>query len=178
MSMFVYPLYDSEGRTQIVSPNQWLNRTESGNISDFDPFNYESRYSAGWDGDRLHVYRNESGELAYVWKLAWDSERDAKEFVEGYERVLQYWGGERVGENVWRIEQGGFADAFYVEIDGRNVTIVNAPTISQLTEVRPEVAPISAANATTDETTESADQTTATASEAAEAMNETTTTTT
>jgi hypothetical protein len=188
MSMFVYPLYDSEGRTQIVSPNQWLNRTESGNISDFDPFNYESRYSAGWDGDRLHVYRNESGELAYVWKLAWDSERDAEEFVEGYEQVLRYWGGERVEENVWRIEQGGFADAFYVEIDGQNVTIVNAPTVGQLTEVRPEVGPISAANATTETTdetnespdqttTKSAEQTTKTASEASDATNETTTTT-
>jgi hypothetical protein len=163
MSMFVYPLYDSEGRTQIVSPNQWLNRTESGNISDFDPFNYESRYSAGWDGDRLHVYRNESGELAYVWKLAWDSERDAEEFVEGYEQVLRYWGGERVEENVWRIEQGGFADAFYVEIDGRNVTIVNAPTVGQLTEVRPDAGPISAANTTTDDEREPENETTTTA---------------
>jgi hypothetical protein len=162
MSMFVYPLYDSQGRTQIVSPDQWLNRTESGNISEFDPFNYTSPYSAGWDGDRLHVYQNGSGELAYVWKLAWDSEQDAEEFVEGYQLVLQYWGGEQVGPNTWRIDEGGFADAFYVEVDGANVTIVNAPTVGQLTEVRSGIdVAATDGEGTTDETTTTNETTTA-----------------
>ncbi len=35
----------------------------------------------GWDGDRIRVYRKgESGELAFVWVLYWDTKGDAEEF--------------------------------------------------------------------------------------------------
>jgi hypothetical protein len=142
MAMFVYPYYHSGGQTAIVEPAQWFNQNETGNVSDFNPLNYESAYSTGWDGDQLHVYRNESGELAYVWKLAWDSPQDTQQFVEGYERVLRYWGGEEVGPGTWRIDEGGFADAFHVDANDTTVTITNAPTVEQLSEVRSDVRPI------------------------------------
>ncbi|WP_193570248.1 MULTISPECIES: Hvo_1808 family surface protein [Halorussus] len=149
MMMFVYPYYDSGGRTQIVPRDEWFDYNQSGGVSTFDPLNYESDYSAGWDGDRLHVYENEAGEFGYVWRLAWDSPQDAQQFVEGYQEVLRYWGGQQVGPNTWRIAQGGFADAFYVQLDDRNVTIVNAPTVGQLSEIRPDVDPITSNRTTT-----------------------------
>ena len=135
-SMFVYPTYHSQGTTQIVTPEEWLNTTESGRVSSIDPINYETRFSEGWDGDQLRVYRNEENETAYLWRLAWDSPQDAREFVEGYRRVLSYWGAEQVGSNTYRIDEGGFADAFHISVDGSNVTIVNAPTVEGLSEVR------------------------------------------
>jgi type II secretory pathway pseudopilin PulG len=144
LSMFVFPYYDSGGQTEIVQPAQWFNQNETGNISDFNPLNYESPYSTGWDGDRLHVYRNESGELAYVWKLAWDSPQDTQQFAEGYREVLRYWGAEEVGPGTWRIEDGGFADAFHVNVSETTVTITNAPSVEQLSEVRSDVQPIEA----------------------------------
>jgi len=142
MTMFVYPYYDSQGETRIVSPVEWFGYNESGEISNFDPLDYESNYTTGWDGDRLHVYENASGEQGYVWRLAWDSPQDAEQFVAGYERLLTYWGGEQVGPNTWRIEAGGFADAFYVDVTDTTVTVVNAPTVGQLSAVRSDVDPV------------------------------------
>ena len=142
MSTFVYPYYHSGGQTGVLSPSDWLNFDEAGNVSAFDPYDYESNYSAGWDGDRIHVYRSETNgtnETAYVWRLAWDSPQDARQFVAGYQRVLRYWGGERVSPRTYWIADGGFADAFHVSVEGRNVTVVNAPTVDQLDEVRTSI---------------------------------------
>lgn len=134
-SMFVYPTYHSRGRTQIVAQSEWVNTTESGEVSNFDPLNYGTPYSDGWDGDRLRVYQNADNETAYVWKLAWDSSQEAEEFVRGYRQVLAYWGAEKVGPNTYRIADGGFADAFHVSVEGSTVTIVNAPSVEDLSAV-------------------------------------------
>jgi hypothetical protein len=45
------------------------------------------RVATGWDGDKLHVFRRD-GELAWVQLSAWDSQRDAHEYVVAMERVL------------------------------------------------------------------------------------------
>lgn len=133
-SMLVFPLYD--GGERIIEPNAWLNRTADGEISDFDPLNYETPFTSGWDGDRLHVYVNDANETAYVWRLVWDSPADAEEFVDGYTQVLEYWGGAENQAGLWVIERGGFADAIHIQVEGDTVTIVNAPTVEQLNEVR------------------------------------------
>ncbi|USZ67064.1 Hvo_1808 family surface protein [Halorussus salilacus] len=151
MSMFVYPYYDSQGRTEIVPTVDWLNFNETGEVGDFDPLSYQSNYSTGWDGDRLHAYRNDDDELGYVWRLAWDSPQDARQFVEGYRQVLDYWGAEEVGPNTYRVPGGEFADAFHVEVEGTTVTITNAPTVEELSEVRTDVD-VSAAEAEPNET--------------------------
>uniref|UniRef100_UPI0018E4EB30 Hvo_1808 family surface protein n=1 Tax=Halorussus litoreus TaxID=1710536 RepID=UPI0018E4EB30 len=155
MAMFVFPYYDSGGQTEVVAPAQWFNQNETGNVSDFDPLNYESAYSTGWDGDRLHAYENESGEQAYVWRLAWDSPQDAEQFVEGYERVLRYWGGQQLGPNTWRIDDGGFADAFYVDVNATTVTVVNAPTVGQLSNVEADADPVAPGTSADDAASES-----------------------
>jgi PGF-CTERM protein len=141
-SMFVYPLYN-EGRSggRIVQPQNWLNYTDDGSVSSFDPLKYDFDYAAGWDGDRMHFYRNADGETAYVWRLVWDSPGEATEFRDGYVQVLQYWGAQEVSDRTYRIPEGEseFADAFHVRVSGDTVTIVNAPTVDGLAEVRSSV---------------------------------------
>lgn len=139
-SMFAYTLYDDYNRSYVVEPRAWLNVDDDGNINSSDPLNYALPVTDGWDGDSLHVYANpgtESNQTAYVWRLAWDFPADAEEFAEGYRQLLSHWGGKRVSgsPNHWRIDSGPFADSFYVEVDGDTVTVVNAPTGSDLEEV-------------------------------------------
>jgi PGF-CTERM protein len=132
-SMFIYPLYH-EGRSggRIVEPRDWLNYTADNSISSFDPLNYGFAYAAGWDGDRMHFYRNADGDTSYVWRLVWDSPEGESEF----------------------------ADAFHVTVEGDTVTIVNAPTVEALGEVRSSVAaPVETETATQTERVDSAEPT-------------------
>ena len=143
-AMFAYPLYADDGNVRsyannVVGPNTWLNYTDSGAVSSFDPLNYGFDAAAGWDGDRMHFYRNADGESGYVWRLVWDSDAEATEFRGAYESLLAYWGGEQVSENTYRISDGTFADAFHVSVEGDTVTIVNAPSVESLSEVRGSV---------------------------------------
>ncbi|MFT4890945.1 MAG: hypothetical protein ACI9YT_001866 [Halobacteriales archaeon] len=102
----------------------------------YDAYNYTSRPSEGWGNDRLLVYRNDD-ESGYVWKTVWDTDSDAREFVEAYVAVLKANGATRGGQSVFVIEEGAFADAFRVVRDGDTVTIVNGPTVDALGEIRP-----------------------------------------
>ncbi len=143
-AMFAYPLYADAGNTRnyistVLAPGTWLNQTESGDVSRFDPLNYGFDAAAGWDGDRMHFYQNGEGESGYVWRLVWDSEDEATEFREAYDGLLSYWGAESVSEDTYRISDGGFADAFYLSVEGDTVTIVNAPSVESLSEVRESV---------------------------------------
>jgi hypothetical protein len=146
-SMFMYPYYRSQGQTQIVPAREFFNLKEgTDELQQFDPLNYNSTYSDGWDGDKLAVYTSDAAaenETGYVWKTVWDSEADAQEFVEGYRKLLQYNGATEVDghANTWQIEDGGFGDAFYVEQQGNQVVIVNAPSVEELSNVRQGAAP-------------------------------------
>ncbi len=43
----------------------------------------------GWGGDRMQLFTDDaSGDLLWVWQLAWDSARDANEFHRGYRIFL------------------------------------------------------------------------------------------
>ncbi|KTG08783.1 hypothetical protein AUR64_13225 [Haloprofundus marisrubri] len=142
-AMLVYPLYETQGQTQIIPARQWYNLNESGEIEQFDPFNYDHPYTDGFRGDRFVAYQNDAGETGYVWKLVWDNSSEANQFLNGYERVLQFRSAEEVQGasgpgTVYRIAEGdnGFADSFRVVQNGDTVYIVNAPTVEQLSEVR------------------------------------------
>ncbi len=97
-------------------------------------FDYSHPLSAGWAGDRLVPYRN--GDAAgYVWRIEWDTERDAREFTRGYRDLLATRGATR-GGNVYVIPEGDpYADAFRVTREGETVTVVNAPTRGALDDV-------------------------------------------
>ncbi|MEF8882798.1 MAG: Hvo_1808 family surface protein [Halapricum sp.] len=117
-------------------------------IDQFEPYNYDNEYTAGWDGDKLVPYVTdnsaETSETGYVYKLVWDTEDDATEFVDGYLKLLEFHGTEPVesNESTYRIpDDREFGDAFYVNVNGTTVTIVNGPTVGDLSEIRAGAAP-------------------------------------
>ncbi|MFB6193559.1 MAG: Hvo_1808 family surface protein, partial [Halobaculum sp.] len=101
---------------------------------EFSARNYSHPASAGWAGDRLAVYRN-GDRAGYVWRLRWETARDAERFAAAYRRGLRALGAERVAPGVYRIAEGGFADAFRVVVRNRTVTVTNAPTTDALNAV-------------------------------------------
>jgi len=146
-SMFLFPSFDSQGQTQIIPIEAFRNTTEDGELQPVDGLNYDHPLSAGWDGDKLVAYesdRTERNETGYVWKSVWDSDAEAAEFVGGYRELLDLRNAEPVEdrENTYRIpESEEFADAFYVRQEGDTVTVVNAPTVEDLSDVREGSAP-------------------------------------
>jgi hypothetical protein len=140
------------------------------NGGSYDWFNYTSKPSEGWGNDLLVPYRTEVGDdtrYGYVWKTAWDTEKDARQFHRAYRDLLRGQGAEKVGPNTWVVESGPFADAFRVVRRGSNVTIVNAPTTDALADLRPGLAASREAttegtNATTEETNATTEETNAT----------------
>ena len=152
-SMFIYPTYASQGQGGLIPPQQFLNRNASGAASSFDPLNYNQSWSNGWDGDKLLPYvTNDSmstNETGYVWKLHWDSPSEAREFRTGYQKLLNFHDATQVGQNTWVIEQGSYADAYHIAVDGNTTTIVNAPTVEDLSDVDGSVSVQSVENGTT-----------------------------
>ena len=144
-SMFMYPAYETGGRVQIIPAQGFFNTDKNGDLQAIDPLNYDHQYSAGWDGDRMAVYANGDA-TGYVWKLAWDSEEDAAEFVEGYRKLLSYRNASEVEgrQNTWLIaESDDYSGAYYVHQEGDSVVIVRAPSVEELSEVREGAAPAS-----------------------------------
>jgi hypothetical protein len=168
-TMFWYPSW--EARQDVVVPFDIFDQPG------VDLYDYDHPYSAGWDGDTLVPYvRNDSvetNETAYVWKTVWDTDRDAREFVTGYRRLLDHHGAEpavgvanTTGAFTVVIPDGSpFADAFYVERSDTTVTVVNAPTVDDLRSVHAGAAPRATTTATTVETETETDPTTTTTTE-------------
>jgi hypothetical protein len=135
-SMLVRPTLSTQGQSEVVTAPTFFSDNRS-----FDPYNYSNRYTSGWDGDRLVVYRSQetaANEHGYVFKTVWDSGADAQEFAEGYRQLLEIQGARPVdGRNdTWRIPDGtSFEDAYYLHVEGDTVTIVNAPSVQALSEI-------------------------------------------
>ncbi|WP_276258575.1 Hvo_1808 family surface protein [Haloglomus litoreum] len=149
-AMFAYTLTDPYNRSVVDGTREFINR-EGGRVDRQDPFNYDLRWTSGWDGDRMHVYRNataaaetngSTNATAYVWKSVWDSPEEAREFARGYRLLLEHWKGQRVSgdrvEYVYEVDRLPFEDAFRVRVDGDTVVITNAPTVDALDAVRPD----------------------------------------
>lgn len=128
-TMFLSPSFESNGQFSIVSREAFLEPDK-----ELDRYNYSTPASAGWDGDRFIAYQK-NGELAYIWKIRFDSSTDARDFRQTYQRVLRFRDAHRVEgrSNVWRIPKGHpYADAFAVTRTGSTIRIVNAPTVEGL----------------------------------------------
>lgn len=132
-SMFAQASFDRYNRSAVV-PRRAILNTEGGRTDRSDPLNYGLPVTNGWDGDRLHVYQK-NGETAYVWKLKWDSSKNASQFAGAYRQLLSHWGATKAGPNTWVIKNSPYADAFSVRVSGDTVTIVNAPTADALDDV-------------------------------------------
>lgn len=141
-AMFLYPYYASNRTVELVPVAAFRRTNQQGELDAFDPFDYSHPYAAGWDGDTFVAYRNDAGELGYVWKLTFDTPRDAREFLTGYRRVLEFNGAGKHEEatGIRVIPEGApFADAFYLAQDGSTVLVVNAPSTEQLDGVRTDI---------------------------------------
>ena len=100
----------------------------------YDTYNLTSTPSLGWGNDKIVPYKK-GDQDAYVWMSTWDTERDAREFHDAYLRVLDGHGAEQRADSTWVVESGGFADAFHVTRDGKQVVVVNAPTVADLGDI-------------------------------------------
>jgi hypothetical protein len=106
---------------------------------DRSPYQYAFEASDGWGGDTLVPYRKSTSEgeqYGYVWRIEWDTTADAREFHAAYRQVLDSKDAREVRDGVYVIDDGSYADAFRVELEGRTVTVVNAPTRADLRDVR------------------------------------------
>lgn len=140
-AMLWYPSYartaETESVTDVVIPYRHFFETEG----ELDTYNYSHPTTTGWKGDKLLPYVREdsssTNETGYVWKIEWATDADAREFRAAYIDLLRHHGGTAVDgrEDVYRIQEGSFADAFSVTRSGATVTIVNAPTVTELDEV-------------------------------------------
>ncbi|MHB9287155.1 Hvo_1808 family surface protein [Halobacteriales archaeon Cl-PHB] len=154
--MFLYPTLESSGAVRPEMAQSFYNADSAGELqSMLDPYNYSYHASEGWAGDKLLPYVTddsaETNETGYVWKLRWDSEADAEQFVADYHWLLEHWGATTVDGHVdtYRIpDEKQFGDAFYVNQSGQAVTIVNAPTVEQLSAVHEGAAPTGTDNDT------------------------------
>ncbi|WP_049971296.1 Hvo_1808 family surface protein [Haladaptatus cibarius] len=133
----IYTMFWYQGRADDNPIIRWQT-FENPELGEYDTFNYTSVPSDGWANDRLWPYRN-GDKRGYVWRTAWDTNRDATEFQRAYRDLLRGQNATRTGSGAWVIENGEFADAFRIVRDGRTVTIVNAPTEGDLADIRPGV---------------------------------------
>ncbi len=116
-------------------------------------YDYDQPATDGWAGDQLVVYTNDdvdagsgpgaAGDAGYVWRTQWDTKDDTEQFVRAYGQLLANHGAEPVEgrQDTAVIEDGGYAGAYYLERDGRTVTIVRAPSVAELPNVEAGAAP-------------------------------------
>ncbi|MFB6256446.1 MAG: Hvo_1808 family surface protein [Haloplanus sp.] len=134
----MYVMFWYQARTagaQTVSP-----RSVARTSDPLDMYNYGADPSAGWGNDRVFPYHKESGEdtqYGYVWVTEWDSEQDAEQFHNAYRAILEAHSAESQGNNTYVIPNGEYADAFRIDREGTRVTVVNAPSVDDLSDVRP-----------------------------------------
>ncbi len=128
---------ESQGKSGIKGFD-WQQFTNTN--SQYDLYNYNSTPSSGWANDRVFpYYKNTSSgtEHGYVWKTAWDSQQDAREFYTYYLRLLRARGATRTESGTYVIGSGGYADSYVVHREGTDVTIVNGPTQKAVEAIRP-----------------------------------------
>jgi len=142
MGIFVMLYYPSLDERREVVSGMGVNYPFFG-VSPPSRYDFTHPASTGWDGDKMFIYTRddsaETNETAYVWETRWDSPEDAREFAEAYRTVLtDYARAAEVGDGtgVYRVsEANDYDDAYYVNVSGSSVTIVNAPTVEELPAV-------------------------------------------
>jgi hypothetical protein len=137
-SMFAYTLRDQYRPERAVIEREAFLNVENGRLDPRRPFTYDVAYAEGWYGDRLHAYTGGGG-TAYVWNVTFVERADATEFRRGHAELLEYWGADRrtvEDGTVWRFDGSSqFDGAVWVRRDGASLTVVKAPSASDLDDV-------------------------------------------
>ncbi|WP_435551335.1 Hvo_1808 family surface protein [Natrinema sp. CGMCC1.2065] len=145
VAMFAADTVD-RNRESVISADDFFR----GGTGEYD---YDQPATDGWAGDELVVYTNDdadaasgpgaAGDAGYVWRTQWDTVDDTEQFVDAYGQLLATHGAESVEDrqDTAVIEDGGYAGAYYLERDGRTVTIVRAPSVAELPNVEAGAAP-------------------------------------
>jgi len=139
--MVIAPTYETSGERNVVSPMGLLNYGPDGEVSDFDPLNYDQPPVEGWRGGRMAVFAD-GNDTATVWRTAWASSDDAREFADAYEQLLSIHDAAPVDgrEDVFRFnDSSDHAGAAAILVDGDRVRIVTAPSVEELEAVSPAV---------------------------------------
>ncbi|WP_290809812.1 Hvo_1808 family surface protein [Halovivax sp.] len=139
-TMFFHDSVERQGAS-VLAIEDFAQATPDGG----ETYVYDQPYTDGWKGDELVVYATDEESVedsGYVWELEWTSADDADEFLDGYLQLLELHGTEPVDghENTVELDEG-FPGAYHVDRDGETVTIVNAPSVEDLTEIRDDAAP-------------------------------------
>jgi hypothetical protein len=138
-AMFKTPTYETGGQFSIYNPREILNLDENGEVDRFNPLNYDHPETEGWRNDKLYVYSHaETNETATVWSLQWETAAAAEPFVESYQEMIQYRGGQPVDGYERTYEFGANSDydmALTIQTEGDRVTVVKAPTVEDLEDV-------------------------------------------
>ena len=142
--MFWYQAFEFGADT--VDPDEHTMRPGSFNEPYYEEYGYEFAYNYrgpatdGWAGDELYPYRNGDRD-GYVWVTEWQTERDAAQFRETYQRLLAAHDSVRTKEGIVEIGSGPFRGSYGVERDGTTVEIVHADTAAGVSELRPSLDP-------------------------------------
>ncbi|WP_144060728.1 Hvo_1808 family surface protein [Salinarchaeum sp. Harcht-Bsk1] len=137
--MVIAPTYETSGARNVVSPMGILNYGPDGNVSDFDPLNYDQPPVEGWRGGRMAVFERGNG-TATVWRTAWTDGEEAQEFADAYEQLLAIHDAAAVEgrEGVFRFNQSSdHSGAVAIVVEGDQVRIVTAPSVDALEDVSP-----------------------------------------
>lgn len=113
----IFAMFESNG---IIQPDQ--------------PGTYEHPVTTGWEGDRFVPYRAD-GDFGYVWEIAWDSNSNAAQFADAYRELLDEHGGLERGIDSYVIENGPYAGAYRLTVDGDTVRIVSGPSMDSLSGI-------------------------------------------
>ena len=146
-SMFAYTAYagDSPG---VIDRSEFRNAGSNG-IGSSRPYTYDVPHTEGWYGDRLHAYER-GGDTAHAWNVTFNDAANATAFREGYERVVEHWGGQPHAAsqgNVWTFDdRDRFGGAVRIDRTDNAVTVIKAPSAAALEEVHPPIAEPAAAS--------------------------------
>lgn len=102
--------------------------------------NFAAPPSTGWVGDELVPYQRDDDD-GYVWTIAWETADDVDEFLTAYDAILQAHEATEHDDGVYVIDDGGFSGAYALSVDDTQVTIVHAPTVDGLFELKPDLDP-------------------------------------
>ncbi|GAB7018653.1 Hvo_1808 family surface protein [Halostagnicola bangensis] len=133
-----------DGGESVIGVGELLPDGPFGEIAGIE---YDHDYTDGWAGDELVTYVGENDSVedsGYVWQTEWDSENDAEQFLDGYLELLNIHDADEVDDHRDTFEiddETGYPGAYFVDHDGESVTVVRAPSVSELSELDADAAP-------------------------------------